>query len=280
MAKWNLIIDVAKCEECNNCFLACKDEHIENDFLPYSVAQPKHGHRWIDIVIKERGQFPKIDVANLPMLCMHCNDAQCMKKAGGAIYKTDDGIVIIDPAKAKGRQELVGACPYGAIWWNEEKSVAQKCSLCAHLLADGWREPRCVQACPTGAMRILRVEDAQMQQIVIQEKLEVFHPEYQTQPRVYYKNLYRFLKCFIAGDIAFQKDGITDCAEGATVALFKNSRKISEVLTDNYGDFKFDNLDENSGQYTLEIAYKDYTKEIVKVDLTISRSVGSILLTK
>ncbi len=235
MAKWNLIIDVAKCEECNNCFLACKDEHVENDFLPYSVAQPRHGHRWIDVVTKERGQFPKIDVASLPMLCMHCDDAQCMQKAGGAIYKTGDGIVIIDPAKAKGRQELVGACPYGAIWWNEEKSVAQKCSLCAHLLADGWREPRCVQACPTGAMRILRVEDAQMQQIVIQEKLEVFHPEYQTQPRVYYKNLYRFLKCFIAGDVAFQKDGITDCAEGATVALSKNSRKINEVPTDNYG---------------------------------------------
>ncbi len=46
------------------------------------------------------------------------------------------------------------------------------------------------------------------------------------------------------------------------------------------GDFKFDNLDENSGQYTLEIAYKDYAKKIVNVDLTTSRSVGSILLTK
>ena len=44
MEKWNLVIDVEKCEDCNNCFLSCKDEYIDNDFLPYSVAQPKHGH--------------------------------------------------------------------------------------------------------------------------------------------------------------------------------------------------------------------------------------------
>ena len=100
MEKWNLIIDVAKCEGCNNCFLSCKDEHVDNDFLPYSVAQPRHGHRWIDIIIKERGQYPDIDVANLPVTCMHCDNAPCIKKAGdGAIYKMSNGIVIIDPVK-------------------------------------------------------------------------------------------------------------------------------------------------------------------------------------
>jgi Fe-S-cluster-containing dehydrogenase component len=279
MEKWNLVIDVAKCEECNNCFLACKDEHVDNDFLPYSVAQPRHGHRWIDIVIKERGQFPDIDIANLPMPCMHCDNAPCMKKAGeGVIYKMSSGIVIIDPEKAKGEKEIVNSCPYGAIWWNEAKNVAQKCTLCAHLLAEGWKEPRCVQACPTGAMRIVKVEDAQMKQIIAQEKLEVLHPEYKTAPRVYYKNLYRYTRCFIAGDVAFKKDGITDCAEGARVTLSKDSQKISEVLTDNYGDFKFDNLEEKSGRYTLEIAFKDYGKKTIEVDLAESKSVGTILL--
>ncbi len=280
MGKWNVIIDVAKCEECNNCFLSCKDEHVENDFLPYSVAQPRHGHRWIDIAIKERGQFPVIDVANLPVMCMHCDSAPCIKKAGGAIYKMDSGIVIIDPEKAKGHKELVGFCPYGSIWWNEERQVAQKCTLCAHLLAEGWKEPRCVQACPTGAMRIVNAEDAQMQQTIAQERLEVLHPEYKTQPRIYYKNLYRYLKCFIGGDVAYRKNGTTDCAEGARVALFKGAQKIDEVLTDNYGDFKFDNLEEDSGQYTLEIIYKDYGKKTIEVDLVTSRSVGSILLTR
>jgi Fe-S-cluster-containing dehydrogenase component len=279
MEKWNLVIDVAKCEECNNCFLSCKDEHVDNDFLPYSVAQPRHGHRWIDILTKERGQFPKIDVASLPVLCMHCDNAPCIKKASdGAIYKMSNGIVIIDPEKAKGQKEMANSCPYGAIWWNEEKNVAQKCALCVHLLAEGWKEPRCVQSCPTGAMRIIKAEDAQMKQMIKQENLEVFHPEYKTQPRVYYKNLYRYLKCFIGGDVAFKKDGLIDCAEGARVTLFKSSQKIGEILTANYGDFKFDNLDEKSGQYTLEIMYKGYEKKTIEVELAASKSMGTILL--
>ena len=40
-ATWGLIIDVARCHDCNNCFLACKDEFIDNDFPGYSQAQPK-----------------------------------------------------------------------------------------------------------------------------------------------------------------------------------------------------------------------------------------------
>jgi Fe-S-cluster-containing dehydrogenase component len=278
MEKWNLIIDVARCEGCYNCFLSCKDEHVDNDFLPYAVAQPRHGHKWIDVITRERGQFPDVDVANLPVPCMHCDNAPCLKKAGGAIYKMSSGIVIIDPEKARGKREIVDSCPYGAIWWNEAKNVAQKCTFCAHLLADGWKEPRCVQACPTGAMRFVKAEDAQMKQMATQENLEVLHPEYNTQPRVYYRNLYRYLKCFIGGDVAFQKDGIIDCAEGASVTLLKGSQKINEALTDSYGDFKFDNLEENSGKYTLEIVYKDYGKKIIEVELGMSKGVGTILL--
>jgi len=278
MEKWNLIIDVAKCEGCYNCFLSCKDEHVDNDFPPFTVSQPRHGHYWIDINVKERGQFAHVDVTNLPVMCMHCDNAPCVKKAGnGAVYKTNEGIVVIDPEKARGKKEIVDSCPYGAIWWNEEKSLAQKCTLCIHLLAEGWKEPRCVQACPTGAMQFVKAEDNQMNQMITQEKLEVLHPEYKTQPRVYYKNLFRYLRCFIAGDVAFKKDGITDCAEGARVTLFKDSQKIGEVMTDNYGDFKFDNLEENSGRHTLEIAYKDYVKKTIAVELGESKNVGTIL---
>jgi Fe-S-cluster-containing dehydrogenase component len=279
MEKWNLIIDVAKCEDCNNCFLSCKDEHVDNDFPPYAIGQPKHGHRWMNIMRKERGQCPMIDVAYLPTPCMHCDSAPCIKKAkDGAIYKKDNGIVIIDPEKARGQKELVASCPYGAIWWNEEKNVPQKCTFCAHLLEDGWKEPRCVQACPTGALRVVHAEDARMAQMVQDEKLEVLHPEFNSQPRVYYKNLYRYLKCFLGGSVAAQANGITDCVEGATVTLFRDSQKIGEAITDNYGDFKFDGLDENSGPYRLEIAHPGHEKKTIEVKLTLSQNLGTILL--
>ena len=36
-----LVIDVAQCENCNNCFLACKDEHVGNDWPGYAAPQPE-----------------------------------------------------------------------------------------------------------------------------------------------------------------------------------------------------------------------------------------------
>jgi len=153
MKQWSLIIDVEKCEDCNNCFLSCKDEHVDNEFPRYSVAQPKHGHRWINIMRKERGQYPLIDVAYLLIPCMHCDNAPCIKKAqNGAVYKRQDGIVIIDPEKATGQKGIVDACPYDAIWWNEEKNLPQKCTLCVHLLDEVWMRNGRNQ----GAFRLVR----------------------------------------------------------------------------------------------------------------------------
>lgn len=280
MKRWNLIIDVEKCEDCNNCFLACKDEHVDNDFPGYSLSQPKHGHLWINIMRKERGQYPLIDVAYLPVPCMHCDNAPCIAKAkDGAVYKREDGIVIVDPEKARGQRGIVDACPYGAIWWNEEKNIPQKCTLCAHLVDEGWKEPRCVQACPTGAMRIVRAEDSEMEKMIESEKLEVLNPEYKTRPRVYYKNLYRFARCFIAGSVAVRSNGKEECAEGAKVTLLNaTNENIGEHMTDNYGDFKFDNLKEDSGKYILQIAYTGYTLKAIEVDLKKSFNAGTIVL--
>lgn len=39
-----------------------------------------------------------------------------------------------------------------------------------------------------------------------------------------------------------------------------SNKTIDEATTNNYGDFKFDNLEENSGRYSLEIAYPGYKK--------------------
>lgn len=278
MKEWNLVIDVGKCEDCNNCFLACKDEFVDNDFPPYSSAQPRHGHRWINIMRKERGQFPMVDVAYRPTPCMHCQNAPCIKNSpGGAVYKRDDGIVIIDPEKAKGEKGLVDACPYGAIWWNESLDLPQKCTFCIHLLESGWKEPRCVQACPTGAMRVMYGEPGQIQKLAESENLTCLHPEYGTRPHVYYKNLYRYSRCFIAGSVAYEHEGKTECAEGASVKLNKASERVDETVTDSFGDFKFDNLKEKSGTYHIEILFGDREIKIVEVNLIESLYVGEIL---
>jgi len=279
MKKWYMIIDIERCEDCNNCFMACKDEHVDNDFPPYSLSQPRHGHRWMNIMRQERGSGSLMDVAYRPTPCMHCDDAPCIKTSrDAAIYKREDGIVIIDPKKSAGRRELKEACPYEAIWWNETKGIPQKCTFCAHLLDEGWKAPRCVQACATGALQAVFKEDSEMQRIIKDEKLEPLHPEYKTKPRVYYKHLYRFTRCFIAGSAAFKSNGRDECAKNARVTLMKDSTKIDECQTDYFGDFKFDNLKENSGEYSIHIAFQDYPKKILKVNLEKSVNIGNVLL--
>ena len=47
---------------------------------------------------KERGAYPVVDVAYRFHACQHCDEAPCMAACPveGAIYKRDDGLVVID----------------------------------------------------------------------------------------------------------------------------------------------------------------------------------------
>ena len=82
MSKPHLIVDVARCQGCNNCLLSCKDEHVDNEWPGYSLPQARHGRRWIDVPSNERGQYPLIDLAYRPTMCMHCDDAPCAAREG------------------------------------------------------------------------------------------------------------------------------------------------------------------------------------------------------
>lgn len=268
MKKWNLIVDVALCENCNNCALAVKDEHVDNSFPGYAAPQPRHGHEWIEIKRQMRGAAPMVDVAYLPRTCNHCDAAPCVAAANGeAIYKRADGIVIIDPEKAKGRRDLVDSCPYGAIWWNEVLDLPQKWIFDAHLLDQGWAKPRCVQVCPTGALQSAHVTDEEIQAIAQRENLQVLKPELRTLPRVYYRNLHRFDKCFVGGSVTAGRDGVVDCVRGAKVTLLSGDRSTADTETDAFGDFKFDGLDPDSGLHEVRIAHPQLQGATASVNL-------------
>jgi len=279
MKKWNMIIDVAECTNCNLCTLATMDEYIGNAWPGYSAPMPQHGHKWVNILQKERGQFPMIDIAYVPTMCNHCDEAPCIKAAGeGVIGKRTDGIVLIDPVKAKGRRDLVDACPYGHIWWNEEIQTPQAWPFDAHLIDQGWRQTRGQQSCPTGAMRAVCIEDEEMARIAREEGLEVMRPELGTRPRVYYRNLWRYTSCFIGGSVSVEKGGVVDCVEGATVRLLKDGAVVATARTDNYGDFKFDRLEENSGTYLVEISSSGRPTRMLEVTLGASVYLGEVRL--
>ena len=113
MKNWYLIVDVEKCENCNNCFLACKDEHVDNDWPGYSSPMPAQGQSWINVERRERGEFPFIDVAYLPVPCMHCENAPCEYVCPvGATVHSPEGLNEMIYNRCVGTRYCSNNCPY------------------------------------------------------------------------------------------------------------------------------------------------------------------------
>lgn len=278
--KHAMIMDVTRCNGCFNCFLACRDEYCGNDYPGYSLAQPFSGQHWVKVVEKERGQYPKVKVAYTVIPCMQCENAPCIEASlNEAVYRRADGIVIIDPEKAKGQKQIVDACPYRVVCWNEKKDTPQKCTFCAHLLDQGWKEPRCVEACPTKALVFGDVNDpdSEISKTVVNAagKLEVLHPEYGLTPNVKYIGI---PKKFVAGEVVF-RDKQDECAAGVKVTLSSKGSADKVAKTDNYGDFEFKGLDADK-DYTVSIEHSGYSAKKIKVKTSIDTCLGEILLSR
>jgi Fe-S-cluster-containing dehydrogenase component len=273
MPRYSILIDVTKCSGCYNCFLACRDEYYDNDYPPYSAAQPLNGQFWMQVKEIERGAYPRPKLAYIPMPCMHCAEAPCMDAAtNGAVYRRQDGIVLIDPEKARGQEGVVNACPYRVIFWNADKRLPQKCTLCAHRLDEGERQPRCVESCPTGALVFGDLDDPASEIAKLAAGAEPLHPEYGADPLVRYIGL---PKRFVAGEVIL-KDHPEECAEGVSVTLSGEGVSL-ETRTDVFGDFEFEGL-EKSRTYRIEIAAEGYAPRQIKVDTRTDVNLGEIVL--
>jgi NAD-dependent dihydropyrimidine dehydrogenase PreA subunit len=191
-------------------------------------------------------------------------------KVEGAIYKREDGLVVIDTEKCTGCKACVDSCPYSVIYFNEDLNLAQKCTGCAHLIDRGWKEPRCADACPTGALKF--GEESEFKAQIA--KAEVMNAEYGAQPRVYYLNL---PKKFVAGTIydPIKKEII----KGATCTLAGVTKKGEKFTakTDGFGDFWFEGLKE--GKYGLTIEAAGFpTKKIDSISTEKDVNLGDIPL--
>jgi Fe-S-cluster-containing dehydrogenase component len=279
MARYGIAIDIDRCTGCHSCFLACKDEFVGNDHLPFSAAQPASGHTWIRLKEIEQGSGTKVKVDYVPILCQHCHSPACAAVAPeGAVYQREDGIVLIDPEKAKGAREIVLACPYGAVYWNAETNRPQKCTLCAHMLDAGEKTTRCAEACPTGALVFGDLEDpdSPISRVLVEKagKIEALKPEFGTSPGVKYIKL---PKVFIAGEVLLS-DRLDECASGITVSLAdKNGQVIRRTTTDFLGDFTFDGLEGNQ-YYLIKIDHDGYFPTEIAVSTFASRNLEEVVL--
>ena len=136
------------------------------------------------------GEFPNSYFFYLQMICMHCTNPACLAACPRkAIYKrVDDGIVLIDEERCNGYRYCMEACPYKRIYFNHSRQVSQKCILCYPRVEQGVA-PACFRQCP-GRVRFIGYlddEDSAVHKLINVWRVALpLHPEFGTQPNVYY----------------------------------------------------------------------------------------------
>ena len=249
------LIDAAKCIDCRNCQTACKDEHCDNDWSPIAAIQAPRQY-WMKVQNTEVGSGERVEMQRIPLVCQQCENAPCLVAAkDGAAYRRSDGIIIFDPEKAQGQKAIIQACPYGAVYWNDELDIPQKCTMCAHL-KDAGRAPRCVTACPTDALRIVDSEEVEGS-TTLPSAPERLHPEYGTKPQVMYQNLPR---PFIAGEVCSydERRCLSDVTVSATHQILGTHY---EAVSDEFGEFKLSGLE--PGFYTVVFAVAGFSRKVL-----------------
>ncbi|MDG2201536.1 MAG: polysulfide reductase NrfD [Phycisphaerales bacterium] len=176
--QYGFVIDHDNCIGCHACTVACKSE---ND-VPV-------GNFRTSVKYVEEGTYPAIKRHFLVQRCNHCTDAPCVTICPvNALEKRDDGIVDIDRDACIGCRACMQACPYDAIYLNEDKGAVEKCHFCAHRVEQNL-EPACAVVCPTNAIIAGDLDDpgSKVSLLVQNNPTQVRRPEQGTSPNVHYK---------------------------------------------------------------------------------------------
>lgn len=279
--RYGIAIDSARCMACYACFMACKDEHCGWD-TTVSKAQPHMGQFWMDIREWERGDNERrIKTATVPTPCSHCQNPACAAAATteGAVYVRDDGIVIIDPEKSKGQKQIADACPIGAIYWNEELEIPQKCTMCAHLLDDPdypGKEPRCVEACPNQALIFGDLDDPEsdISKHIAAGKVTQLAGLEGIDTSVVHLNV---PTAFLAGTVYLPEDD--EVCIGAHVKATCECGTVFEMDTNWAGDYEFEDLPKNKN-FTIEITKEGFKPVTLTAVTDSDHYVGKTFLEK
>lgn len=255
-----IAVNAARCMACYACFMACKDEHCGWGSA-LTAPQPHMGQYWMNIVEWERGDSERrIKTATVPTPCSHCENPACMAASeNGAVYKREDGVVIIDPEKSKGQKAIVDACPIHAVYWNEELEIPQKCTMCAELMDDPdypGKEPRCVEACPNQALVYGDLDDpeSEVSKLIAANKVTPLEGLEGIKTQVVHLNV---PSAFLAGTVYMPEEEEEVCI-GADVKITCEECGCSyETKTNWAGDWEFEDLPK-AKSWTVEISYPGY----------------------
>lgn len=175
LGRAGMIVDLERCVGCHSCSIACKTEH----------SVPLGNFRTRVHYLQRPGE---LQMAFVPMLCMHCQDAPCIDACPtSALGKLADGRVVINDQRCNGTKACIPACPYGAISIRRDTGRAEKCDFCVQRTSVGL-EPACVESCPTQALRFGDMDDPAdpVARYTVDKKAAAYKEAAGTRPSVMY----------------------------------------------------------------------------------------------
>jgi anaerobic dimethyl sulfoxide reductase subunit B (iron-sulfur subunit) len=149
VSQFAFLVNSDACSGCKTCQVACKDKHD----LPMGV----HWRKVYEVTAggwqeKENVWVSTVVAYNVSTACHHCLNPVCVPPCPTqAIWKAENGIVLIEESLCRNCRACMLACPYGAIYFNPVRNTTTKCDFCQDSLDLGM-DPACVSACPNRAL--------------------------------------------------------------------------------------------------------------------------------
>ncbi|MDB5105607.1 MAG: putative anaerobic reductase component [Fibrobacteres bacterium] len=144
-------VDLDRCTGCKACVTACHNLNgLDEDETWRSVGLI---HNVIGKPLQQ----------TVTTACQHCLEPACSHGCPVKAYEKDPvtGIVRHLDDQCIGCEYCILKCPYDVPQYHKGKGIVRKCDMCIGRLESG-EAPACVQACPTKAIRISLVDQAEV----------------------------------------------------------------------------------------------------------------------
>jgi formate dehydrogenase iron-sulfur subunit len=190
---YGFFTDTSVCIGCKACEVACKSWNQLPDNAPvfgdgYDNTGSLDAHNWRHVKFIDNVQDQQMGTGQgkawlmMSDVCKHCTHASCLEVCPtNAIIRTEFDTVFIQPDVCNGCRDCIAACPYGVIEMDQNRGVAQKCTLCYDRLQGGL-EPACAKACPTQSIQFGPVIELREK---AQKRLDALHAQGVNEAQLY-----------------------------------------------------------------------------------------------